>query len=349
MCLCNNKKIKINIKDFLFGFDNTMYDLITPNQPVYVFFYNFWNGFMEKTDSMNYTFFITLLEKVYKCPVHMTRNPDEANVLIDSIFGGQTYLYYKKWNASFLFTGESNYYNVSRVDHYDCVLGFDNTHDRYVKCPLYLLFLHSNSSIYEQLLENDKQISSKNFTVPVQSTSIPPNKASVVITNNSHGTERLRFMDRLEEHMTLFYGGKYKNNIGGVVDGHFNSPEMNEFYQRGKFAITMENADQPYYVTEKLVNGLRSGVVPVYWGTSRVSEFFNPKRFLHLKPGATEEDISEMIERMKSMTDEEYLSMIREPIMTKSIDDIMNEIAESIKKRLTLLTFNVVYVSSSSD
>ena len=121
---------------------------------------------------------------------------------------------------------------------------------------------------------------------------------------------------------------------------------MNEFYKRGKFAITMENADRPYYVTEKLVNGLRSGVVPVYWGTSRVSEFFNPKRFLHLKPGATEEDMSEMIERMKSMTDEEYLRMIREPIMVRSMEDVIDEIAESVKKILTLLTFNVVYVSS---
>lgn len=275
----------------------------------------------------------------------MTSSAEEANVLVECIFGSQTYLYYKKWSASFLFTGESHYCNVPHMAHFDCVLGFENTHDRYVKCPLYLLFLHSNAYIYEQLLENDKQISSKNVTGPVQYTSIPPNNASVVITNNAHGTERLRFMDRLEEHIPLFYGGKYKNNIGGLVNGHFNSTEMNEFYQRGKFAITMENADRPYYVTEKLVNGLRSGVVPVYWGTSRVSEFFNPKRFLHLKPGATEEDISEMIERMKSMTDEEYLSMIREPIMVRSMEDVIDEISDSVKKILTLLTFNVVYVS----
>jgi hypothetical protein len=324
-----------------------MYNVITPNQPIYVFFYNFWIGFMEKTDCLNYTFFLKLLEKVYNVPAYMTRSADEANVLIDSIFGGQTYLYYKKWNATFLFTGESNYYTVTNVDHYDCVLGFEYTHDRYVKCPLYLLFLYSNSCIYEQLLENDRQISSGNFENTYLSGSlIPPNEASVVVTNNYHGPERLRFMDRLDEHMQVFYGGKYKNNIGGVVDGNFNSPELNKFYQRGKFAITMENTDRPYYITEKLINGFRSGVVPVYWGTSKVSEFFNPKRFLHLKSSATEEDISEMIERMKSMTDEEYLSMIREPIMIRSIEDVMNDISESIKKRLTLLTFNVVYVSS---
>jgi len=341
-------KNKNKYKDFLFGFDNAMYDLINTNQAVYVFFYNFWNGFIEKTDSMSYTFFITLLEKVYRLPVHMTRNPDEAHVLVECIFGSQTYLYYKKWSATFLFTGESHYCNIPHLYQFDCILGFEITNERYVQCPLYLLFLHSNPSIYEQLVENDKQLASGIFEhTHLEGVHIPPNEASVVITNNNHGIERLRFMDRVEEKMTLYYGGKYKNNIGGLVDGHFNSPEMTNFYRRGKFAITMENADRPYYITEKLVNGLRSGVVPVYWGTSRVSEFFNPKRFLHLKPGATEEDISEIIERMKSMTDEEYLSIIHEPIMIRSMEDVMNEISESIRKRLTLLTFNVVYVPSS--
>lgn len=303
---------------------------------VSIFFYNFWNGFTEKTDSMDCTFFVTLFEKVFDAPIHIASSPDEASVLIESIFGDNTYLYYKKWRATFLFTGESHYCNYPHVANFDCVLGFEDTHNRYVKCPLYLLFLQSNPYILEQLKPNDK---------PNTSIQIPPNLATVVISN-PHGEERLRFMDRLEQHMPLFYGGKYKNNTDGVVNGHFNSPELNEFYNRGKFAITMENANRPYYITEKLVNGLRSGVVPVYWGSSRIGEFFNPKRFLHLKPGATEEDISEIIERMKSMTDEEYFSIIREPVMIRSVEDVMNEISESIKKRLTLLTFNVVYVSS---
>ena len=280
---------------------------------------------------MDCTFFLTLFEKVFKGPVCITTSPDEANVLIESIFGNNTYLYYKKWRATFLFTGESHYCNYPHVSQFNCVLGFEETRDIYVQCPLYLLFLQTNPAIIDQLN-------------PPREKNIPPNNASVVISN-AHGEERLRFMDRVEQHMPVFYGGKYKNNTDGVVNGHFNSPEMNEFYQRGKFAITMENADRPYYITEKLVNGLRSGVVPVYWGTSRVKEFFNPKRFLHLKPGATEEDISEMIKRMKSMTDEEYLSIIHEPIMIRSMEDVMNEISESIRKRLTLLTFNVVYVS----
>lgn len=298
---------------------------MSSNKPVTIFFHNFWNGFIEKTDSMDCTFFITLFEKVFNSPVCIASSPDEATVLVESIFGENTYLYHKKWMATFMFSGETHYCNSPHVSNFDCVLGVEETHERYVKCPLYLLFLQSNPHILEQLKPITEQ------KTP------PPNTASVVITA-VHGEARLRFVNCLEKHMPLFYGGKYKNNIGGPVAGHFNSSEINEFYQRGKYAITMENSYRPYYITEKLVNGLRSGVIPVYWGTSRVSEFFNPKRFLHLNHDATEEDISKMIERMKNMTDEEYLHMIREPIMLRSVDDVMNEIAESIKKLLNRLT-----------
>jgi hypothetical protein len=142
-------------------------------------------------------------------------------------------------------------------------------------------------------------------------------------------------MDCVERAMPVFFGGKYKNNVGGVVGGSYNSTGMAEFYKRGKFAITMENSDKPYYITEKLVNGLRSGVVPVYWGTSRIGEFFNPRRFLHLSANATQQDMDVLIHRMKTMTDQEYANIIREPIMTRSMEDIMDEISHSIKKILT--------------
>lgn len=322
---------------------DTMSEIVKPPPCVNVFFHNFWNGFIEKTDSMDSTFFVTLFEKVFDAPIHITTSPEEATVLIESIFGDNTYLYYKKWRATFLFTGEAHYCNYPHISNFDCILGFEDTRNRYVKCPLYLLYLQSNPSIAEQLNTHDKNIAvNTTYTVLPIDITIPPNHASVVISN-PHGEERLRFMERLEEKMTLFYGGKHKNNVNGVVNGHFNSPEINDFYKRGKFAITMENSNRPYYITEKLVNGLRSGVVPVYWGSDRVCEFFNPKRFLHLKPGATDQDISKMIERMCAMTDDEYLGMIRQPIMMRSVEDVIIEISESIKK---LLTFNVVFVSS---
>lgn len=291
---------------------------------------------------MDCTFFITLLEKVFQTSIYISSSPDDASVLIESIFGNNSYLYHKKWRSTFLFTGETHYCNHPNISAYDCVLGFEETHDnRYVQCPLYILYLQTNPSILEEIQGGDCSGGMTRFLhLPP-----PPSHATVVISNSDHGIERMHFTQRLEEKMNVFYGGKYKNNIGGLVDGHFNSPAMVDFYRRGKFAITMENSIGPYYITEKIVNGFRAGVIPVYWGTDHVSNFFNSRRFFQLKSGATDEDISELIEKMCKLTDEEYLSIIREPIMLRSMEDIITEISESVKKIvIPPPIFNVIMV-----
>ncbi len=293
--------------------------------PISVFFNNFWPGFVEKTDIMDSTFFIKILEKTYNAPIHVSNSPDNATILVESIFGNHSYLKYKKWNATILFTGESDYSNTMNVSEYDCVLGFEDTRDNFVKCPLFVIFLLTNPSILKEIENVDRPVPSE----------IPPNHASIIVSNAYHGKERITFFNTARKDMPVFSGGKYENNVGFVVPGSYNSSEMVDFYRRGKFAITMENNDKPYYVTEKLVNGLRAGVIPVYWGTSHVSEFFNPRRFLHLKSDATNGDMADLIERMKNMTDQEYLDIIREPVLVKPVNDVCDEILASVKKILT--------------
>jgi hypothetical protein len=311
-------------KDFFMSINRIPHPM-SSSLPISVFFNNFWPGFIEKTDIMDCSFFVQLLEKTFNVPIHVSKSPDCATILVESIFGNHSYLKYKKWRATILFTGESEYFKMQNVADFDCVLGFEDTHDNFVKCPLFVIFLLTNPSILKEIENEDRPIPSE----------IPPNHASIIVSNGNHGKERLEFFNTIRPQMTVFSGGKFENNVGFVVPGSYNSAEMVDFYKRGKFAITMENNDKPYYITEKLVNGLRAGVIPVYWGTSRVGEFFNPRRFLHLNSEATAEDMSAMIERMKRMTDQEYLEIIREPILVKSIKDVSDDILASVKKILT--------------
>jgi hypothetical protein len=298
---------------------------MTSSPPIHVFFNKFWPGFAEKTDIIDCTFFVQLLEKTFNAAIHVTQRPDDATILVESIFGSYSLLGYKKWRATILFTGESDYSNTQNVDKYDCVLGFEDTHDNFVKCPLFIIFLLTNPSIMKEI---------ENVERPIP-TEIPPNFASIIISNAYHGKERLEFFNTAKKEMPVFSGGKHDNNVGFVVPGSYNSSAMVDFYRRGKFAITMENNDKPYYITEKLINGIRAGVVPIYWGTQRVTEFFNPRRFIHLSSSPTKVDIETMITRMKNMTEEEYLNIIREPVLVRPIGDVCDEILASVKKILT--------------
>lgn len=292
---------------------------------IHVFFNKFWPGFTEKTDIMDCTFFVQLLEKTYQAPIHVVNSPENATVLVESIFGNQSYLNYKKWRATILYTGESDYANTQNVDKYDCVLGFEETHANFVKCPLFIIFLLTNIHIMKEIENTNRPILDE----------IPPNFASIILSNAYHGKERLEFYNTVKKEMPVFSGGKHDNNVGFVVPGSYNSNEMVDFYRRGKFAITMENADKPYYVTEKLVNGIRAGVIPIYWGSSRVTEFFNPRRFIHLSQQPTNEEINGIIQRMKNMTNDEFVDIIREPVLIRPVGEICDEILESVKKILT--------------
>jgi hypothetical protein len=290
--------------------------------PITVFFNKFWPGFVDKTDIIDSTFFVKLLESVYNAPITVSRTPDKADILVESIFGNYSYLQYKKWNATILYTGESDYATTQNIESYDCVLGFEETRANFVKCPFFLIFLLTNPSILKELETTERPVPNK----------IPPNNASIILSNGYHGKDRLEFFNTIKTEMTVFSGGKYENNIGGGIPGSYNSNAMVDFYRRGKFAITMENADKPYYITEKLVNGIRASVVPVYWGTARVSEYFNPRRFIHLN---RIEDTATLIERLKHMSDEEYVEMIREPVLVQPVTEIYNELVASVKKILT--------------
>ena len=283
------------------------------------YFNGFWNGFFDKTNAMHIDFFITLLTDVYSEEIIVSDNLDDSDILIESIFITNEYINYKKWKHTFLFTGESRYaYCMSEyLSSYTCILGFNPTTDNYVEFPLYIIYFKLNPTM---TFEPTKHIKNNN--------------ASVVISNeNSY--ERIIFVEALEKRMNVLSGGKYKNNIGGpimpICGGY--SENLINFYKESKFAITMENTKREHYITEKLINGFRAGIIPVYWGSPHISEHFNTKRFLILEDDS-DESIDKVIDRMVNMSDEEYFQIVNEPIFNEgiNIDTVYNNAVNNIKK-----------------
>jgi len=282
-------------------------------------FNGFWAGFFEKIDPIHVDFFIKLLSDVYNEDVIVTFNLDEADILIESIFTNTTYINYKKWKASILFTGESYYAPcmLNNLSLYTCILGFNPTIDNFVEFPFYIVYLKS----FPNMTFTPTKTISNNYT-------------SAVISNGS-SNERVSFLDKLENKMTVLYGGFYKNNIGGKIQGNFASDTLLNFYKNSKFVITMENTRIGHYITEKLINGFRAGIIPIYWGSQHISEHFNSKRFIILED-TTESSINKVIDKMANMSDEEYFQIVNEPIFNKdkNIDIIYNNAINNIKNLL---------------
>ena len=71
-----------------------------------------------------------------------------------------------------------------------------------------------------------------------------------------------------------------------------------------KFNICIENLQHPNWFTEKLIDCLRTGTVPIYWGCPNIGDFFNTKGFIIVNT------LEEIIDVVNNLTEEDYTSRL---------------------------------------
>mmetsp|Transcript_16765 Transcript_16765/g.37822 ORF Transcript_16765/g.37822 Transcript_16765/m.37822 type:complete len:796 (-) Transcript_16765:62-2449(-) len=139
-----------------------------------------------------------------------------------------------------------------------------------------------------------------------RSTSAPvPRQKSVVYMQSACLGLREPFWDALNLGLT-------KEHIGvaaGRCNGHLGLGKRATFprapirydgdvayYQGFKFAVTMEHSTNSIgYVTEKIINALLAGTVPVYHGAAQADAVVSPKRFLWVKSAHWNETIQTIV------------------------------------------------------
>jgi len=68
-----------------------------------------------------------------------------------------------------------------------------------------------------------------------------------------------------------------------VTPGVWSSPSLLEVFSNCRAVMAMENMDAPGYITEKIVNAILSGAVPIQWGAKHHVDTFlelNPKAYI---------------------------------------------------------------------
>ena len=278
-----------------------------------VHFQGFWAGIMDRTDPVNVSFFLDFFSQVFNCSIEVG-TPETSDILVESVWvrtNTPSLIGMKRWLFTFFYTGESFFsflgFPTVPFEAYTALLGYKDTHLNFIKLPLFILY----NTLYPNMMN------------PV--TEIPKYSVSTVITN-SRGEFRNKFLDSLGKVFPVSYGGEYRNNIGGKIGGTHAGDELIRFYRNFKFVVSMENSQEEYYITEKLYNAMRAGIVPVYWGSPNVTKYFNPNRFLHVR---SEYDIQAVIQRMLTMKDEEYLSMVQQPIFVEGVNGYADAVRDT--------------------
>ena len=112
------------------------------------------------------------------------------------------------------------------------------------------------------------------------------------IYSNDRAKERIEFFQKLNQYKPVDSGGKVLNNIGGPVEDKI------AYLARCKFTIAFENESHPGYATEKIIEPLLQGSIPIYWGDPHIAEDFNPDCMINVHRFANFDDVIKEILRI---------------------------------------------------
>ena len=176
----------------------------------------------------------------------------------------------------------------------DYAIGFDNINylDRYFrKTTLIWIFERRYLNIKNKDFIK-KRIDSLNSNIT--------KKFCAAVISNYHMSNKFRieFIKELNKYKKVDMGGGYMNNVGGPVQN------KTKFLSLYKFSIAMENSEAQGYVTEKILDSLIAGTIPIYYGGYMIDEFINPKAYILIR---NEKDIQQKIEYIKKIDNDDNL------------------------------------------
>ena len=264
-------------------------------------------------------FFVTLIQNVFECPIEVG-SFEESEILFESVFGGGTRLYDKKWKYTFFYSGESDrrlpiFIGNRSIEGYSCVLKGEPNNRNRINLPLfvYYSYLYKFTDRFIKHTYNTNRWQKSPAIQPI------PGKAVCAIISNGHDDEGRRvFLDRLNQVVPIDFSGSYRNNVPRI-EHRFCSPAFIEEVAKYKFIVAMENSKNHTYITEKILHGFAANIIPVYWGSNLIENYFNPDRFIHVKQ-FDEASIQSAIGRIVELMNDEskYREMINQPIYTNN-------------------------------
>jgi hypothetical protein len=126
------------------------------------------------------------------------------------------------------------------------------------------------------------------------------------VYSNSRCKLRIKFFEKLSKYKRVDSGGRLLNNIGGPVS------DKRAFLAQYKFTIAFENESYPGYTTEKILDPMLMGSLPIYWGNPLVHLDFNPRSFINFSDYGGLDDLVDRVVEV-DRNDELYCQYVREP------------------------------------
>lgn len=305
---------------------------------LYIKYINFWNGFYTNTEEH---------DKIIKCALRDTfktthtiveDNTKRPNIVVSSVFGNpRTLSAFDKDTFIIILNGENSYghahhrkwaYEDLKTNGYPVhlYLGFsrqeDSVHKRF---PLWLwmydFYLRSDSKAYQFVKEN----SGASFT----SGGLDQRQlAACMCARSNFFNWRSQFVNMCTAHgVEVKCPSSVCHNDRGIEEQGITK---SEYLSRFVFNICPENTITPGYCTEKLMECVMSGCIPVYWGDYDNEGIFNQKRII--KARNVTADFPMLVQQMKDVlsTDTSLQTFFTQPLFTENATRVIDTFMDTL-------------------
>jgi hypothetical protein len=280
------------------------------NEKHYIYIYNWWPGFENKTDGNHIGFYESIFSRTKMSNFEFTNDINKANVLLEAGNPDLKIHNYKNWKYKINFIGEPA---LPQNEKYDLVLTSINNIQNVVDLPLSIAYIHCNNFL--PILYNRPII-----------TKVPHHFSTFIVSNPKCDT-RNKIFELLNKYKKVNSMGRYANNNNGkIIHYPYWSKEFLNVLGSYKFMICFENTKMETYSTEKIVNPYIARTIPIYWGSHNIKNIFNPDSMLFLED-ETDESFTKLINKVMELDndDQKYLEFINRPIFSKDNIKFWNE------------------------
>lgn len=167
-------------------------------------------------------------------------------------------------------------------------------------------YVENNPSKFREVYTHDRELINK-----INATFVPfggcwidskdyniyfKNKNFSIIASGKHQLEGHRL-----RHQIIQSAG---NNIDVYGNGYKPVKDKIEGLRDYRYHFAIENCKRDYWFTEKLIDCLVTGTIPIYWGCPSIGNFFNTEGFIIF------DTLSELKEKLKDCTERYYQSKL---------------------------------------
>lgn len=171
-------------------------------------------------------------------------------------------------------------------------------------------FIKNNYEKFDSVFTFDKELldlSDKFMLLPIGGCWIK--EEDRFITEKTKNTSIILSSKKQTKGHRLRHEIAFNDVISGLDIFGFTNPIENkiEALKDYRFSVIIENTKQDYYFTEKIIDCLITGTIPIYWGCPSIGEFFDTKGFIIFDKLEDLKDVNQLLTSKNYNSKLEYI------------------------------------------